>query len=186
MEDTKIVDLYLARNEAAIRETDEKYGKRLFLLSKNITSDGEDAKECVSDTYLDAWNRIPPHEPRSYLFAFLARIARAASIDRCRKNTRQKRAAHIEELSRELEECLAAPDDIACRIDDRYFAETLNAFLGSLPETERNVFLRRYWYADGIEAVAMRFGFGKGKVKSMLFRTRGKLKDDLAERGILL
>lgn len=103
MEDSSIVDLYLARDERAICETDGKYGKKLYSISHRITENGADAEECVSDTYLDAWNRIPPHEPRAYLFAFLARIVRAASIDLCRKNTRQKRTARIEELSREME-----------------------------------------------------------------------------------
>ena len=103
MEDSSIVDLYLARDERAICETDGKYGKKLYSISRRITENGADAEECVSDTYLDAWNRIPPHEPRAYLFAFLARIVRAASIDLCRKNTRQKRTCdrgRAERLSR--------------------------------------------------------------------------------------
>ena len=90
MEDSSIVDLYLARDERAICETDGKYGKKLYSISRRITENGADAEECVSDTYLGAWTRIPPHEPRTYFFAFLARIVRAASIDRCRKSMRQK------------------------------------------------------------------------------------------------
>ena len=126
MEDSSIVDLYLARDERAICETDGKYGKKLYSISRRITENGADAEECVSDTYLGAWTRIPPHEPRTYFFAFLARIVRAASIDRCRKSMRQKRTAHVEELTKELEECIAAPDDLACRLDDCGCAERLS------------------------------------------------------------
>lgn len=186
MEDSSIVDLYLRRDERAICETDGKYGKKLYALSKRITESGADAEECVSDTYLDAWNRIPPHEPRAYLFAFLARIVRAASIDLCRKNTRQKRTARIEELSREMEECIAAPDDFACRIDDRAIADALNGFLGTLAPETRQMFLRRYWYADSIRDLALRFGCTEGKVKTLLFRTRARLRGYLDERGIAL
>lgn len=186
MEDSSIVDLYLARDERAIRETDEKYGKKLLALSRRITESAQDAEECVSDTYLDAWNRIPPHEPRAYFFAFLARIARAASIDRLRKSARQKRAAHVEGLSLELENCIAAPDDFACRADDREIADALNGFLASLAPETRQMFLRRYWYADSIRDIARRFGCTEGKVKTVLFRARSVLRGYLDERGILL
>ena len=186
MEDSSIVDLYLRRDERAIRETDGKYGKKLYALSKRITESGADAEECVSDTYLDAWNCIPPHEPRTYFFAFLARIVRAASIDRCRKSMRQKRTARIEELSREMEECIAAPDDFACRLDDRAIADALNGFLGTLAPETRQIFLRRYWYADSIRDLAHRFGYTEGKVKTLLFRTRARLRGYLDERGITL
>ncbi|PWM55343.1 MAG: RNA polymerase subunit sigma-70 [Oscillospiraceae bacterium] len=186
MEDSSIVDLYLARDERAIRETDGKYGKKLYSISHRITENDADTEECVSDTYLGAWTRIPPHEPRTYFFAFLARIVRAASIDRCRKNMRQKRTAHVEELTKELEECIAAPDDLTCRLDDRAIADALNGFLGTLTPETRQIFLRRYWYADSIRDLAIRFGYTEGKVKTLLFRTRARLRGYLDERGILL
>ena len=186
MEDSGIVDLYLARDERAIRETDGKYGKKLHTLSRRIVESDADAEECVSDTYLDAWNHIPPHEPRTYLFAFLARITRSASIDRCRRAMRQKRAAHVEELSLELESCIAAPDDFACRADDREIAAALNGFLETLAPETRQMFLRRYWYADSIRDIARRFGCTEGRVKTVLFRTRAALRGYLCERGIAL
>ena len=186
MEDSSIVDLYLARDERAICETDGKYGKKLYSISRRITENGADAEECVSDTYLGAWTRIPPHEPRTYFFAFLARIVRAASIDRCRKSMRQKRTAHVEELTKELEECIAAPDDLACRLDDRAIADALNGFLGTLTPETRQIFLRRYWYFDSIDAISKYTGHSQGKIKSMLFRTRQKLRKYLESEGVSL
>ena len=186
MEDETIIDLYFAREERAISETGKKYGSYCRSIAFNILHSHEDTEECVSDTYLGAWTRIPPHEPRTYFFAFLARIVRAASIDRCRKNMRQKRTAHVEELTKELEECIAAPDDLGCRLDDRAIADALNGFLGTLTPETRQIFLRRYWYADSIRDLALRFGYTEGKVKTLLFRTRARLRGYLDERGILL
>lgn len=186
MEDSSIVDLYLARDARAIRETERKYGKQLYALSRRITESGRDAEECVNDTYLGAWNRIPPHAPHTYFFAFLARITRAASIDCRRRNTRQKRAAHIETLSAELETCLASPDDLDCRLGDREIADALNGFLSELTAETRQLFLRRYFYADSIRDIALRFGLTEGKVKTVLFRTRARLRGYLDERGISL
>ena len=183
MEDTIIVDLYLARDEKAIYSTDEKYGGRLRALSANITGSDEDAGECLNDTYLSAWNSIPPDEPRTYLFAFLARIIRCASLDVCRRRGRQKRTAALTELTRELEECIASPSDADSQADDRELAAVLNDFLGALDAQTRNVFLRRYWYADSIRQIAARFHISESKVKSMLFRTRKKLRIWIEERG---
>ena len=112
MDDEKIVELYLKRNEEAIGRTSEKFGKRLQKLSFGITEDFETAEECENDTYLEAWNRIPPHEPKSYLYAFLARITRHLSINRCRERERLKRKAFLCELSAEMEECIPPPDDM--------------------------------------------------------------------------
>lgn len=116
----------------------------------------------------------------------MARITRAASIDCRRKNTRQKRAAHIETLSAELEICLASPDDLDCRLGDREIADALNGFLSELTAETRQLFLRRYFYADSIRDIALRFGLTEGKVKTVLFRTRARLRGYLDERGISL
>lgn len=179
-----IVDLYLARNEEAIRRTDEKYGGDLRALSQNITGSREDAAECLNDTYLSAWNTIPPNAPRTYLLAFLMRIVRCASLDVCRRRTRQKRSATLIELTGELEECIALPTRVEDIADDRAVASALNDFLEMLDAQTRNVFLRRYWFADSVRQIAVRFGIGESKVKSMLFRTRQKLRTWLLERGI--
>lgn len=111
MDDTTIIDLYFARDEAAIRHTAEKYGGRLRALSHGIVQDMQTAEECENDTYLQAWNAIPPHDPKEYLYAFLARITRHISLNRCRDRRRLKRSAYICELSAELEQCIPAPDD---------------------------------------------------------------------------
>lgn len=183
MEDSQIVDLFLARDEAAIRHTAQIYGPRLRRLSQGIVNDAETAKECENDTYLQAWQRIPPQEPRSYLFAFLARIARNLSIDRCRSQERLKRNAIIVELSAELECCIPAPDDTQCRIDARILAKAISTFLKSLPEAQRNVFVRRYWFADSVADISRRYHMTQSKVKSMLFRTRSSLRSYLEKEG---
>ena len=114
MEDTRIVELYLNREESAIDETAKKYGSRLRTLSFGIVGDKQTAEECENDTYMEAWNRIPPHEPRTYLYAFLVRIARHISLNCCCANKRLKRHAVICELSIELEQCIPALDDTEC------------------------------------------------------------------------
>lgn len=183
MEDTSIVDLYWNRDEAAIRQTSEKYGKRLRALALGITGDRQTAEECENDTYLEAWNSIPPHEPRYYLYAFLARITRHIALNCCRNRSRLKRSAILCELSNELEQCLPAPEDTECRIDSMIFAETINGFLATLSEEKRTVFLRRYWYLDSIAAISGRFSLSESKVKTMLFRIRNQLKQYLEKEG---
>ena len=183
MEDTKIVDLYLTRDEAAIKETAEKYGRRLRSLSQGIVDDAQTAEECENDTYIEAWNSIPPHEPRSYLYAFLARITRHISLNCCRDRSRLKRNAFVCELSREMEECIPAPDDSACRADDIALGEAINRFLASLDGQKRNIFVRRYWYMDSISDISRRYALSESKVKTTLFRCRSKLKDFLEKEG---
>lgn len=181
MDDTRIIDLYLQRMENAVRETSKKYGARLLALAWNITADRPDAEECVNDTYLAAWNTIPPHEPRDYLFAFLARITRCKALDLCRRHMAEKRAATVVELTEELAACIPASP-----IGDGEISAALNAFLTTLDRETRAVFLRRYFYCDSVKAIARRFAFGESKVKSMLMRTREKLRVYLTERGVAL
>lgn len=183
MEDSKIVDLYLARDESAISETSQKYGARLRSLAYGILKSRETAEECESDTYMGAWNAIPPHEPRTYLYAFLARITRHISLNLCRERSRLKRRAFICELSAEMEECIPAPDDVECRIDSIALSDAINGFLGTLSEEKRTVFLRRYWYLDSIEEISRRCGLSQSKVKTMLFRSRNKLREYLIKEG---
>lgn len=127
--------------------------------------------------------RIPPHEPRTYLFAFLARIARHLSLNFCRDRSRLKRSAFLCELSTELEQCIPAPDDAQCRIDDITFQEMLNAFLGTLSVTKRNIFIRRYWYLDSVADISRRFSLSESSVKTTLFRCRKKLREHLEKGG---
>ena len=186
MEDSKIVDLYLARDESAIQNTCEKYGARIRGISFGIVRDRQAAEECENDTYMETWCSVPPHEPRTYLFAFLARIARHLSLDLCRKQNRLKRKAFLCELSAEMEQCLPAPDDCACRLDDLLLGEVLNRFLANLPAEKRAIFLRRYWFLDSVSEIAARFGISESKVKTTLFRCRSKLRAQLEKEGYRL
>ena len=186
MEDHKIVEMYLGRDEAAIRYTSEKFGGRLRALAWGITEDWQTAEECENDTYLKAWNSIPPHEPRAYLYAFLARITRHLSLDCCRRRSRLKREAFLCQLSAELEQCIPAPDDVACRLDALALAEALNGFLATLGEKKRNLFVRRYWYLDSVGALSRRFGMSENNVRTTLFRCRQGLREYLEKEGIKL
>ena len=183
MDDNKIVELYLLRDETAIKLTSEKYGNRLRSLAYGIINDREIAEECENDTYMEAWNTIPPHEPRGYLYAFLARITRHISLNICRDRSRLKRSAFICELSAEMEQCIPAPDDTQCRIDDMAISEAINGFLGALDEDKRNIFIRRYWYLDSIADISKRFALSESKVKTTLFRCRNQLREHLEKEG---
>lgn len=186
MEDSQIVEAYLQRNEAAISYTATHYGARLRSISYGIVRSHETAEECENDTYLQAWNTIPPNTPHSYLFAFLARIVRHISIDRCRYQQRLCRSAYIQELSAELQCCIPGPEDTERRMEAIALGQTISAFLRTLPEEARNVFIRRYWYMDSIVDISRRFGITQSKVKSMLFRSRNALRKLLEKEGFTL
>ncbi len=186
MDDSLIVDLYLQRDESAVAHTANKYGSRLRALSYGIVEDYPTAEECENDTYIQAWNSIPPHEPKSYLYAFLARITRHVSLNCCRHRNRLKRSAYVAELSAELEACIPAPNDSECQVDDMVLKETMNAFLAQLNEEKRNIFIRRYWYLDSIEDICQRFALSESKVKTTLHRCRIKLRDLLIKEGFTL
>ncbi len=186
MEDTKIVEFFHERNEDAILHTSEKYGKRLVRLSQGIVGDLQTAEECENDTYVAAWNSIPPHNPVDYLYAFLARITRNLSLNCCRDRKRLKRDAFVCELSAEMEQCIPAPNDCECRIEVLAFAEILNAFLASLEKEKRMLFLRRYFYLDSVASISERFGVSESKVKTTLYRIRAKLREYLEKEGYTL
>lgn len=186
MDDGQIVELYLRRDESAIAHSSGKYGRRLRALALGVVRDAQTAEECENDAYFEAWRSIPPHEPRSYLYAFLARIVRHAALNRCRDRDRLKRAAHVTQLSAELEQCIPAPDDMECRLDAMALGEAINGFLASLDREKRDMFLRRYWYLDSVSAIASRFGCSQGRVKTTLFRVRARLRDYLKQEGYTL
>ena len=183
MDDGSIVELYLARDESAIVRTSEKYGAALRTLANRILDDEPASEECENDTYLEAWNRIPPHEPRDYLFPFIARIARHFAIDRCRRRDAQKRSAVLCELTQELELCLPAKENVEAEVNASELAAVIRRFLALCTEEQRGIFLRRYWYFDTIPAVAARFGFTESKVKVTLHRLRERLRAVLEEEG---
>lgn len=186
LDDNKIVELYLLRDENAIMQTTEKYGTRLRSLAYEIVCDSQTADECENDTYVSAWQSIPPHEPRSYLYAFLARITRHIALNCCRNRNRLKRSAFICELSSEMEQCIPSPDDVECRIDDMELKNVLNGFLSKLDDEKRNIFVRRYWYLDSISAISERFALSESKVKTTLFRLRKQLREQLEREGYTL
>lgn len=186
LDDNKIVELYLSRDETAIKQTFENYGTRIRSLANNIVKDLQTAEECENGTYLEAWRTIPPHEPRTYLFAFLARITRHISLNICRDRNRLKRSAFICELSTEMEQCIPSPDDTECRIDDIILKDAINNFLATLDEEKRNIFLRRYWFLDSIADISKRYAISESKVKTTLFRCRNQLREYLEKEGYTL
>lgn len=178
MEDARIIALYWSRSEEAIPATALRYGAYLSSIARAILASYEDAEECVNDTYLRAWNAMPPSRP-SFLAAFLGKITRRLSIDRWRKNRAQSRGGG--ELPLALEELRECGED---GVEEALLREELvawfQAFLDALPIAERRVFLSRYWYLESIAEIARRFSFSESKVKSMLHRTRGKLREAYA------
>ncbi len=186
MKDDAIIELYWARSEAAIDETDRAYGRYCQSIAYGILRIHEDAEETVNDTWLKAWDTIPPERPH-YLKGFLGRITRQLSINRLEKETAQKRGAGQYALAlEELAECIpdqSRGEDLA---DLTALRDALNRFLRSLPVESRSVFLRRYWYAQSIVEIAAGYGMSESKVKSMLLRTRNKLRKLLTEEGFVL
>lgn len=185
MEDKAIIELYFARSERAISETSRKYGSFCYAIAYNILSNREDAEESVSDTYLAAWNNIPPRHP-AVLGAFLGKMTRYISLNRWRGNSAQKRGGGQVELAlEELENCVSEGDATVQQFTRKEITRCVNRVLGGLPKTERQVFVCRYWYLDSVEAICTNFGFSESKVKSMLHRTRGKLRRALEEEGLV-
>ena len=184
MEDSRIIELYWERSEQAIAETAVKYGSYCYTIAYNVLHNREDAGECVNDTYLGAWDSMPPQRP-SILSAFLGKITRNLSLKRWRDAHVQKRGSgQLPVVLEELEECISGKLSVEEQIEAKQLLEWVNDFVAQLPEEERKVFVCRYWYLDPVDAIALRFGFTKSKVKSMLMRTRGKLRTCLEEHGV--
>ena len=182
MEDTEIMELFWARNEDAIKETDAVYGRKLNTLAKNILLSREDAEESVSDTYMETWKTIPPHRPK-YFFAFLASICRHLSLNRLDWNMAAKRKAEVVLLTEEMELCIPGTS-LERTMRGKELGRILDAFLESLPKDSRLIFLRRYWYVDTIAEIAQRYGMTESKVKMQLSRTKEKLRTYLEKEEI--
>ena len=182
MEDSKIIELFFARNEDAIKHTDDTYGRRLYQLADNIVRNGQDAEESVSDTYLKAWDTIPPQRPEHF-FAYIAKICRNFALKRIDWQKAKKRNAEVVTLTQEMENCI--PDTYRDReADARELGRILDAFLRTLTPENQMVFLRRYWYVDTIAEIAVRYGISESAVQMRLNRTRSKLAMYLAKEGI--
>ena len=182
MEDSKILDLFFVRNEDAIKHTDDTYGRRLYHLAQNIVKNEQDAEESVSDTYLKAWDTIPPQRPQHF-FAYLAKICRNFALKKMDWKNAAKRSAEVVSLTEEMELCI--PDQARDReTEARELSMLLDRFLRTLTPENQMVFLRRYWYADTIAEIAVRYGISESAVLMRLNRTRTKLYAYLKKEGI--
>jgi len=183
MEDTAIIDLYWARDEQALAETQKKYGTYCRTVSWNILRNRQDAEECVNDAYIRAWNAMPPEKP-VFLRAWLSCIVRNLSLTRLRANTAKRRGGgHAAAALEELANCVC--DGPESRLQAAELSDHLDRFLRGLPEKDRCIILRRYWFLEPLGDIAGRYRLPVGSVKSSLFRTRKKLREYLEKEGLL-
>ena len=183
MDDEKIIEMYLNRDESAIKETQRKYSSFCYSIAHRILLNHEDAKECENDTYLRVWNTIPPQKPNVFI-SYLSMITRGLALDRFRKNHAQKRNSNLIVSMSELEECIPDHNSIYDSLETEELARFISIFLRSLPQLECDIFLQRYWYFLSIKEISEYHGFGQSKVKMMLLRTRNKLFELLKKEGV--
>ena len=184
MDDSAIIDLYWQRSDRAIAESDEKYGKYCGTIAYNICGSWEDSEECVSDTWLSAWNQMPPKRPK-VLSAFFGAITRNAAINRIRARSREKRGGgQVDLVLSELEACIPAPDNVEQQAEMKELMGAIRAFVAGLKPGERNIFLGRYYYMVPVEELGHRLGYSTSKVKTTLYRLRGRLQKYLKEEGL--
>ena len=176
MEDSRIIDLYWARSQDAITETKTRYGRLIYSIAMKILRLHEDADECENDTYMKAWNSMPPQRP-NILSAFLGKIARNLALDRYER----EHALKIPLILDELEECIPSEGGMELPIETR---DILNRFLEGQTETARKVFLRRYWFGDSVKEIAQMYGLGESRVKMTLLRSRTTLRQYLEAEGV--
>ena len=182
MEDAKIIDLYFARNEEAICQTDAAYGRKLFCLADRILHDTQDSEESVSDTYMKTWETIPPHRP-TYFYAYLAKICRHFALGKLDWKGAAKRKTEVVSLTDEMALCI--PDQRKeAEVAAKEIGRAMNIFLENLSQESRVIFLRRYWFCDTIAEIAERYGISESKVKMRLHRTRTQLAVFLNKEGI--
>lgn len=186
MEDRQIIELFWTRSENAIAETAKKYEKYCYYIAFNILHNREDSEECVNDTYLKAWEIIPPQRPEK-LSAFLGKITRNLSINRFKHRTAKKRGEgqYVMALE-ELQECIPAVASVEQAMEDNMLVELFNRFLEGLSLEKRRIFMRRYWYFSQVRDIASEYGMSESKVKMSLMRTRKALKDFLEKEGVVL
>lgn len=183
MNDSEIIALYWRRSETALEQTEKKYGKLCRHIAMNILQNAQDADECVNDTYLGAWNAMPPQKP-AVLSAYLCKITRNCALKKYYYNISAKRNVQMSVSLSELEDCMVSTTKATDHCEMEELVKAINAFLRTQNYESRTVFMRKYWFFDSISSIAKRFSISESKVKSILFRTRGKLKDYLAKEGI--
>lgn len=185
MEDWTIIQLYWERDEAAIRETDLKYGRFCHSLAMNILAQREEAEECVSDTYHRAWNTIPPERPRSFR-AWLGKIVRNLSINRWHYHRAQKRYQPLDETLSELADCVPEPRTTEGILEAKEITDCINDWLLALPRADRVLFVRRYWNGEALQNLAFACGIAPNKLAGRMHRLRKKLKVYLTEKGVAI
>ncbi len=185
VEDEKIIELFFARSEQAIKELDCKYGKTCHKLSYNILHNNLDAEECVNDAYLGTWNAIPPQRPNP-LLTFLCKIVRNLSVMRHHANTAMKRNSIYDVALEEIEDCLSSPVTVEKELEIKELARIIESFLDTLTEENRVIFMRRYWFSDSYADIAERVGLTEKNVSVRLTRTRKQMRDYLIEREVLV
>ena len=183
MEDLAIIELYWARDEGAITETDLKYGPLCRRLAFNILSDREDSEECVNDTWHRAWDTMPPQRPES-LRAYLGRIVRNLSISRLRQRTAQKRGGGLEVMLSELEDCLPSPAQVEQDLEAKELAAAISRWLRSLEPDDRVLFVRRYWYGEAVSRLASEWGASSNQMAKRMQKLRRALKKRLEQEGL--
>ncbi len=184
MDDLQIIKLYWSRDEEALKETNTKYGRLLHSIALNILSNHEDSEECVNETYLKAWNAIPPQKPDS-LTAYLGRIVRNLSINRWHENRAKKRYDGADALLSELSDCIPSLNSVEREIEAKELTRVISEWLCTLPQDDRVLFLRRYWFGDPINKLARECGTTPAKLSGRMYRLRQRLKDALEREGSL-
>ncbi len=181
MEDKEIIQLYLLRDERAVSETALAYGNQLFWVAMRILENYEDSEECQNDTYMKAWDTIPPVIP-SYFYAYLAKICRSCALNMLDYKKAKKRRMQIVELTREMEECI--PDRSKdFQMTETELGEMISQFLIRQPQDARIIFIRRYWYGEPTRTIAKKYKLSDAAVRKSLQRTRTRLKAYLEQEG---
>ena len=185
LKDAAIIELYRLRKPEAVEESRKKYGEDCLRMAESILGNREDSEECVNDTWLRAWNSIPPHRPVS-LRMYLLKLARRAACDFCRRRYAQKRGnGTLPTAIDELAECLGGAEDAESVLLEKELGARINAFVRDLPQREGNVFLRRYFFGESIEEIAKAYGMKRNHVAVSLHRSREKLRKLLEQEGYL-
>lgn len=185
MEDSQIISLFFKRDETAISETEKKYGAFCHKIALNILSNDADAEECVNDTYLQAWNAIPPQSPNKF-GAWLGRVVRNIALNLWNKNHRKKRYAGMEKLLDELEDCIPFPVTVEHKIEEKELIQFLNTWLASLSHDDRILFVRRYWNGEQLNELAADNSVSPKSMAKRMYRLRQNLKKNLEKEGYML
>ena len=183
MTDKEIIALYFKRSENAIEQTDVKYGKLCHSISINILNDTRDSEECVNDTYLTLWNKIPPKEPNPFK-AYICRIIKNLSLKKYEFNHAKKRNSEYEASLDELEECIPSGFDTEKNYENQLITEAINQWLESLPKEERVLFVKRYYYGASVKDLAMEFGYRENQMAQKMMKLRKKLRVFLIREGV--